>query len=65
MEQILKDLEQKYCIKIGTIRELIDSSSDETNPFELSKYRAVHRFLKEFKDDIVGLQEYNAILPDD
>ena len=57
MEDLLLELEEKYNVKMQTMRELIDTTDSESEPHEIAKYKAVYRFIKNFSDDLRDIKD--------
>lgn len=58
MKELLNELAEKYQVQLDTMRELIDTTDSDKEPENFSKYKAVHRFVRNFMSDIDNLKDY-------
>jgi len=58
MKGLLNELGDKYQIQLDTIRELINTTNSDDESHEIAKYKAVHRFIQNFINDIDNLKDY-------
>jgi hypothetical protein len=53
--ELITELRIKYEIQRNTMRQLIDVTNGDNEPHELEKYKAVHRFICSFIEDLKAL----------
>lgn len=53
---LINDLIIKYKVQRDTLRELIDVTNSDNEPHELEKYKAVHRFICSFLNDLKAIK---------